>query len=133
LLATWTTKFRFDRHNRPGANAGASLGEYTMVIWDEKDIWGPGKDDRCTFCRGQLRPPLVMWSQESREEINGWFEDTTAFICSECCLEKGRGLSNDMRQIKTAKEAERMGFRHAGRRAAVSGGFLMTTTGTDKQ
>jgi hypothetical protein len=43
------------------------------------------------------------------------------------------GFSFDMRQIKNAKEVERLGFDRAGKQAAVSGGFLYTTGTTNKQ
>jgi hypothetical protein len=74
-----------------------------------------------------LRLPFVVWIDSCREEhLDGWIEDATAFICSECCIEKYRGLSSDMRRITTAKEIERLGFHCTA--GAVSGGFLMSGT-----
>jgi hypothetical protein len=93
-----------------------------MIIWDETDPWGPKKDDRCKMCCGRLRLPVVMWDLDFR----------TTYFCSECCAQMGRGFSSDLRQMATAKEVRRLGFHHAARRAAVSGGFLYTT-GTDNE
>src|SRR5262249_24128393 len=45
----------------------------------------------------------------------------------------GRGFSADLRQMATAKEVRRLGFHHAARGAAVSGGLLYTTGTGDKQ
>jgi hypothetical protein len=44
-----------------------------------------------------------------------------------------RGLSIDMKQIVTAKEVERLGFRRAAKRAVASGGFLYTMGTNNKQ
>ncbi len=99
-----------------------------MIIWDEKDVWGPDAEDRCVLCRGRLRPPLVVWHAHRRgddDEYDGY----ARFFCGECSAEICGGFSRDLRQIETAKKVERLGFRHAARRAAVSGGFLYTTKG----
>jgi hypothetical protein len=110
------------------------LLEVTVVIWDESDPWAACVcHTKCTLCRGRLRLPFAMWIGSSREEDpDGWIEDATTFICSECCTDMCRGLSIDMKQIVTAKEVGRLGFHRAARRAAVSGGFLYTT-GTDNK
>jgi hypothetical protein len=102
------------------------------IIWDENDQWGPGKHDRCVMCRGRLSPPLVMWFTSFRGGDDA-ADDELKFICSECCAEMGRGLSDDMRQIATAREVQHLGFHRAGKRAAVSGGFLIKEITTTKQ
>jgi len=47
------------------------------------------------------------------------------YICGECCVEMYRGFSLDMKRIVTAKEVEQLGFHHAAKRVAVSGGLLI--------
>ena len=106
-----------------------------MIIWNEGDPYAACmRHTKCTLCRGRLRLPFAVWIQSAREECpDGWMEDATAFICSECCTEMCRGFSIDMKHIVTAKEVGRLGFHCAARRAAVSGGFLYTTGTNNKQ
>jgi hypothetical protein len=97
-----------------------------MIIWDANDTWALWRSpnskcpNKCTICQGRLFYPFVAWFPTIRPGQD-------AFICNECCAEMCRGFSRDLRQIQTAKEVGRLGFRHVARRAAVSGGFLYTT------
>jgi hypothetical protein len=103
-----------------------------MIIWDEKDPWGPRRGDKCALCRGPLRVPLVVWHAHENgdpDEYDGY----ARFFCGECCADICSGFSYDLRQITTAKKVERLGFRRAGKQAAVSGGFLYTTGTSNKQ
>ena len=103
-----------------------------MIIWDEKDPWGPGRDDKCVLCRGQLQVPLVVWHPSPRGDDDEY--DTYArFFCGECCAEICGGFSRDLKQISTAKKVEHLGFRRASKQAAVSGGFLYTAGTNNKQ
>lgn len=107
-----------------------------MIVWDDTEpMFGDcvHKKRKCSFCYTRVRFPFVVWDRSSREEIDGWYEGITTFICSECCVEMNHGLAADMRGIKTARDAERMGFGRAARRAAVSGGLLYTTGAGNKQ
>jgi hypothetical protein len=104
-----------------------------MIIWNEKDPWGPGRDDKCTLCRGQLRPPLVVWHPSDRSNSDEYYDNFARFFCGECCAEICGGFSLDLKQISTAKKVERLGFRRAGKQAAISGGFLYTTGSGNKQ
>jgi len=102
-----------------------------MIIWNQDDPYGPCGEDRCTMCRGRLRAPLVVWHPSCRGEDEDNYQGYGRFICGECCGDMCQGLSIDMKRIVTAKKVERLGFRHAAKRAAVSGGFLMS--GTDNK
>jgi hypothetical protein len=101
-----------------------------MIIWDEKDPWGPRSVDTCVMCRGRLQPPLVMWDLLSRSDDH---DGNLRFFCSGCCAQMGRGFSLDLGQMATAREVRRLGFHRAAKRAAVSGGFLYTTGTGNKQ
>jgi hypothetical protein len=99
-----------------------------MIIWDEKDPWGPNAKDRCVICLGRLHLPVAAWNAGHVDD-EGYTVAHEAFICNECCHDMCRGFSIDMKQIVTAKKVERLGFRHASKQAAVSGGFLYAGTG----
>jgi hypothetical protein len=105
-----------------------------MIVWDREDPWGPNKRDVCVMCHGQLHPPLIVWHTafdgEGDEGDNYQFGK---FICNKCSVWMCHGLSLDMKQIVTAKKVGRLGFHRAGKRAAVSGGFLYTTGTNNKQ
>jgi hypothetical protein len=99
-----------------------------MIVWDESDGWAPCvRHGTCAMCEGRLRFPFVVWWVFKFDPANP-DKDCTRFICDSCCDSMCRGFSIDMRQISTAKKVERMGFRQAGRQAAVSGGFLYMGT-----
>jgi hypothetical protein len=83
-----------------------------MIIWDKKDPWGPNEKDKCALCGDRLRLPVVAW-QACHTDDEGWLEANDAFICNECCACFSRGLSLDMRQLATTREAQRPGFRDA--------------------
>jgi hypothetical protein len=101
-----------------------------MIVWDEDDVWAPcEKHGTCTMCQGRLSFPFVLWHARTTRAD----DDGARFICGECCDSMCRGFSADMKQIATSKEVERLGFYRAGRRAAVSGGFLYTTGTGNKQ
>ena len=73
-----------------------------MIIWDREDLWGPDKEEKCTFCFGRLRPPFVMWRAAGHE----------VYICNGCCA-RTSGLSLDMGQLATARQIRRLGFHKA--------------------
>lgn len=100
-----------------------------MIIWDDKDPWGPEKHHRCIMCRGRLRPPLIVWHARVNDEEDDNGDDDffgQRFICGPCAVWMCRGLSLDMRGIEKAKEIERLGFNRAAKQAAISDGFLWT-------
>jgi hypothetical protein len=97
-----------------------------MIVWDKENPWGPNAKDRCAICLGQLHLPVVVWNT-GYVDNEGYSVPHEAFICNKCCRDMCRGFSLDMKQIVTAKEVERLGFHHAAKQAAVSGGFLYTT------
>jgi hypothetical protein len=105
-----------------------------MIVWDAGDVWAPcEKHGKCIMCRGRLSFPFVLWHADTQNNDN-IEDDGTRFICGKCCDNMCRGFSTDMKQIATAKEVERLGFSHAAKGAAVSGGFLYTTgTSNNKQ
>jgi hypothetical protein len=110
------------------------VGRKRMIIWDEKDLWVPIRDKRCEMCCGRLQPPFVAWHPQFRGEDSEIENDEyLRFFCGECCTQMRRGFSADLRQMATAKEVRRLGFHHAARGAAVSGGFLYTTRTSNKQ
>jgi hypothetical protein len=105
-----------------------------MIVWDANDSWAPCvKHCKCLVCRGRLSFPFVYWQARTQNKNGNIVDDGGRFICGECCDDMCRGFSFDMRQIKNAKEVERLGFDRAGKQAAVSGGFLYTTGTTNKQ
>ena len=73
---------------------------------------------------------LTVVSGEDSEIGN---DEYLRFFCGEGCAQMGRGFSADLRQMATAKEVRLLGFHHAARGAAVSGGFLYTTGTGNKQ
>ena len=76
----------------------------------------------------------MLWSPNFRGDDNDEREPfDEKFICGECCLEMGHGLSIDLKRVETAKKVEHMGFHRAAKRTAVSGGFLYTTETDNKQ
>ena len=85
------------------------------------------------MCHGRLRPPLVVWHPSYRGEDDDCDNYHGRFICGECCTSMCRGLSIDMKQIVTAKEVGRLGFRRAAKRVVASGRFLYTTGTNNKQ
>jgi hypothetical protein len=106
------------------------LKDTVMIIWDDREPYGPRRGDTCMFCYGPLRPPLVMWHASDYRDIEE--PRYERFICNECCVDMCHGLSADLRRMKTAKAIERMGFGHAAQRAVTSGGLLYAT-GTDNK
>jgi len=84
------------------------------------------------MCRGRLSFSFVYWQARTQNRNGNLRDDGGRFICGECCDDMCRGFSSDMKQIATAKKVERLGFRDASKRAAVSGSLLYTTE-TNKQ
>src|SRR5215831_7305332 len=80
-----------------------------MIIWDDKDPWGPEKHHRCIMCRGRLRPPLIVWHARVNDEEDDNGDDDffgQRFICGPCAVWMCRGLPLDMKGIEKAKEVE---------------------------
>jgi hypothetical protein len=68
-----------------------------MIIWDEKDPWGPGRDDKCVLCRGQLQVPLVVWHPSPRGDDDEYDTYARFFL--------RRVLCRNMRRILTRLKA----------------------------
>jgi hypothetical protein len=91
-----------------------------MIIADVNDYWHV-KNGRCTACDGPLAVPYMVWMCANID----------VFICAPCCQVHKGDLARDLQGVATARELRRMGFFEGAKRAAVSGGFLMS--GTDNK
>jgi len=85
-----------------------------MILQGKADEWcctKPDRRDRCAFCRGPLRYPVLEWSPSFR----GIGDDDyrSVFVCSECCNDIHGGFIRDLQKMKALRETRKLGFDRA--------------------